>query len=46
MAAVHFGQLLMLISTAWKALQVAKDAQTPWHQDVDQPTENRLTTLS
>ena len=46
MAAVHFGQLLMLISTAWKARQAAKDAQAPRDRYVDQPTEIRLTTLS
>ena len=40
MAAVDFGQLLMLISTAWKALQVAKDAQAARHRDVDQPVED------
>ena len=46
MAAVHYGQLLTLVSRGWKARQAAKDAQAPRDRYVDQPAEDRLATLS
>ena len=39
------GELLPLVSTAWKTHQAAADAQAPRHRDVDQPAEDRLATL-
>ena len=35
-----FWSALTLVSTAWKALQVAKDAQAARHRNVDQPVED------